>query len=161
MSKGSSVSNKPSVQPDLSPKRKTKFNSHEAFVAFVLVVLVVLAAIFLAGGFSNLREEGLAKEKAEVEALKEECNNKLAEFTKLAKKQAEREEELDKRESAVAAREKAVKEAQEDVQRQLAIIDSDRANLTAEEEDFYNRQSRIKELYGELLDELTLTNENE
>ena len=161
MSKGSSVSNKPSVQPNLSPKRKTKFNSREALAALVLVIIVLLGAIFLAGGFSNLREEGLAKEKAAVEALKEEYNSKLAEFAKLAEKQAKREEELDKRESVVAAREKAVKEAQEDVQRQLAIIDSDRANLTIEEESFYDHQFRIKELCRELLDELTLVEEDE
>ena len=155
MSNGSENSNKPTIQPDVSPKRKAKFNYREVGAAITILIIVVVAAILLAVGLRNNYERDLERATAEAENLKTEYATKLTELANAAKKLDEREKEVATRETKVSAREKAVKEAEEKLESERLILDSDRSNFTIEEEDFFDKQIRVRELCEALLLELT------
>ena len=103
MSNGSENGDKPAIQPDISPKRKTKFNYREVAVAITILIIVVVAAVLLAVGFRNNYELDLERATAEAENLKAEYSSKLVELADVVKKIDKREKEVTARETKVSA----------------------------------------------------------
>ena len=98
---------------------------------------------------------------ADAETVKAEYDEKLADLLRKAEDLRKREEEVNRRDLRISAREKKAQQDEEEILRRSELLESDRADLTEEEEAFYTSQSRIKELCKQLLEELTLNQEDE
>ena len=162
MSKGSNTSRKPAIQPDVSAKGRKNYTYREVAVAIGILVVLIAVVVLLIVGFENPDFDNFGEAKAEVENLKVEYKDKVASLIRIEEKHKEREQQLDrreanlkKRETDVAAREEAVKAAEEEIEVIRFYLQSDRADLTAEENEFYAYQENIKTHCDALLAALT------
>ena len=155
MSKGSGTSNKPPIQPNVSPKQKDSFSYREAGVAITVVIIVLVAAILLTVGFRNNYEQDLEKATTEATSAKAEFEAKINDLAKREQEFTARETELNLREANLSTRETALETAQAELENSRSILTSDMQNFNQEEAEFLDKQSRIKELCEALLLELT------
>jgi peptidoglycan hydrolase CwlO-like protein len=154
MSKGSGTSNKPPIQPNVSPKQKDSFSYREAGVAIAMVIFVIIAAILLTVGFRNNYEKDLEKATAEAANTKAELEAKINDLIERDQELTARETELNLREAKLSTREAAMETAQAELENSRSILASDMQNFNEEESEFIEKQFRIKELCEALLLEL-------
>ena len=143
---------KPPASPDLSIKYRNEWSVRDRTIAIMILAAFVAVIALGIGAFSvrdNSRvEAALADLENQKETQIKEYGQKLAELT-------EREQALAVRETKVTAREEAVAQGEAELKTAQALLASDRADLTAEEEAFYDQQSRVRELSEALYLELT------
>ena len=147
LNKSSKFSKKPSIHPDVSPKVRTEYNVRDRTIA-IMVAAAFLAVVTLGiGAFMVHDNHSVEEAKADLEA------QKAAHIAEYGQKVIE----LNEREQKLTIREEALAKAEADLESAQALLASDRAGLTAEEEAFYDKQSRVRELSEALYLELTPT----
>lgn len=148
------TSKKPSVQPDVSPKKKEGVDPHEVVVAIVIIIMVVVASVLLTLGLSNNYENDLRSAIAKAEEREAVAEQKQTELFESSKKLMEREKEVEKREVVATSREKKLEELNQNLTEREEALATERALFEVDKADFYASQERVFELSEALADEL-------
>lgn len=148
--------NKPPVRVDVSPKPRADFSVRDRTIAIMIVVAFIAIISLGIGAFYVHNNRAVEEALAEVAAQKE---GQEAEYAQKLLDLATRERAVATKETKLATREDALAKAEADLESAQALLISDRADLTAEEEAFYDKQSRVRELSEALYLELTPTDE--
>lgn len=133
--------------PDVSPRPKSDFSVRNRTIAIMLAAAFTAIVVLGIGAFMVHDSHSVEEAKADLEA------QKAAHIAEYGQKVIE----LNEREQKLTIREEALAKAEADLESAQALLASDRADLTAEEEAFYDKQSRIRELSEALYLELTPT----
>ncbi|MBQ1528135.1 hypothetical protein IIZ77_00620 [Candidatus Saccharibacteria bacterium] len=161
MPKSSDLSNKPSIQPDVSPQLRSDYSIKQTSICLALIFILIAVAALIYYSLDAHREQDLKVAIANADESKLAADAAIQKVTARERELDTRERELDTRERQLDLRKTTLDQTETDLASRESDLALERTALRNEKSNFYAKYERVFELSTALAAELDPKNDED